>query len=292
MRILATMPGRIGDILWAMATVRAISETYGWPVDVACATSGKHYESILPLLAHQPYIAETACLADWCPREDGPDPFTPREPPPTAYDAGRYDQVFHLGYAGWPTPDLARDLYDRFDRQYTAGVVSRAPAPLALARPWITPPYTLDPLDLVVGFTDEHFELKYGCYWLLRHRYGSWVTVAGSPRWRDEAGLSHVPWGTAAAWVASSRLFVGCCSALHVLACAIGTPVVLLEPAPARWNGIFYPYGTYGPQVTLVRGSDGQPTCDARHLIETIDRQLAQLAESPQQRQGGARCLD
>jgi hypothetical protein len=284
MRILVTFPGRIGDILWTMATVRAISETYGVPVDFACCASGKHFDSILPLLEAQSYIDRTSCLAAWQPREEGPDPFTPRVPALDAAVLQEYGAVYHLGYEGWPAPDLARDTYNRFLRLHQRQQPDQAPATLDLDRPWITPPgYVLDPTDLAWGFTDEYFELKYGLYWLLRTHYVyvpntkrplSWVNVSGSPRWKHEGGHGHTAWESAAVWIKGTRLFLGCCSALHVLACAIGTPAVLLEPAPGRWNDVFYPYGKKGPQVTLVLGSDGLPTTDARHFIETIDRML------------------
>lgn len=289
MRILVTFPGKIGDILWAMATVRAISETYGGPVDFACCAEGRHFESILPLLAGQSYIDRAWCFASWQPREGGPDPFTPRQPAMDTAIAAQYDAIYHLGYEGWPTPDLARDIYERFLQQYTAEWrVVFAPAPLDLDRPWITAPdYILDRTDLTWGMTDEHFELKYGLYWLLRTHYVyvpntakplAWVNVSGSARWRTEGGHGHTAWESAAVWISGTRLFVGCCSALHVLACAVGTPAVLVEPAHARHHDVFYPYGKEGPQVTLVMGSDGLPTCDARHCIETIDRKLAESA--------------
>jgi hypothetical protein len=70
-------------------------------------------------------------------------------------------------------------------------------------------------------------------------------------------------------------VFLGDCSAWHVLAMAMGIPVVLVEPLEARWNPIFYPLGMDGPQVTMVRGNDGNPTFDARHVADALTRALA-----------------
>jgi len=61
-----------------------------------------------------------------------------------------------------------------------------------------------------------------------------------------------------------------------VLACAVGTPCIVMEPAEARWHPIFWPYGQDGPQVRLVRGGDGRGTVDARHCRELIQAALAQ----------------
>jgi hypothetical protein len=106
---------------------------------------------------------------------------------------------------------------------------------------------------------------------------GGWQSMCGTPgsRWQTEAWHGITSWETAAGLIASSQLFLGCCSALHVLACGLGVPVVLMEPNPHRHHVNFYPYGTEGPRVTLVRGNDGQPTFDARHVLDAVRAGLA-----------------
>jgi hypothetical protein len=42
-----------------------------------------------------------------------------------------------------------------------------------------------------------------------------------------------------------------------------------MEPAEARWNDVFYPYGKID-RVRLVTGTDGRPTFDARHCMDAI----------------------
>ena len=76
----------------------------------------------------------------------------------------------------------------------------------------------------------------------------------------------------ATAWIAGAKVLLTDCSALHVLAVALGIPTVIVEPMEARWNTIFYPLGFDGPQVTIVKGLDGQPTFDARHVTETLSK--------------------
>lgn len=275
-QILCTFPGRTGDLLWALPTIRAISETYGQPVDLA--VSQKYGSGLKPLLLDQPYLGEVHVLAAWGLQETAP--ISPRIPPSldADYREDDYDRVFHLGYDGWPTPTLPEDIYMRAVTRYTRGL-----NPLDLSRPWITPPSYASGLptqDLAIGFTDEHFELKYGIYWLLRNRWSfsdppahALVNVSASPRWNSaiEGGPPPMDWETAAAWISRSRCFVGCCSALHVLAVALGVPAVIVEPAAARLQEVFWPLGFDGDRVQVVRGGDGLPTVDARHTAETIE---------------------
>lgn len=282
MSILVTFPGKHGDCLWALPTVRAISETYGEPVTLQISQT---IGSLAPLLKRQSYLAEVIVDADWCLQDTAP--VSPRRPPwilwtgdghaarYTDTEPGPYDRIVHLGYEGWPTPNLPLDVYNRANRFNTL-------TDLDLTRPWITPTYALHPTDLCVGFTDEHFELKYGLYFLLHDRFcmrsvHKTVSLSTSPRWQREANYLGFDWCSAAAWLASTKVFLGCCSALHVLACAVGTPVIMMEPNPQRHNDVFYPYGKRGPQVQLVLGGDGQPTWDSRHVGDAVEEALALL---------------
>lgn len=274
MNILCTHPGRHGDILWGLPTVRAISETYGEPVDLCLSAK---YGSLKNLIQRQEYIREVSVHDRWDIQESAP--VQPRIPPHSeAIGQPTYDEIFHLGYAGWPTPDLPRDIYNRANRFNTL-------ASLDLDRPWITAPLSLPAATVTLGFTDEWFELKYGIYWLLRNAFiaadngidhYAVVSISTSPRWKQEAQHSGFDWESAASWIAASQLFVGCCSALHVLARAIGKSVICLEPNPQRHQDLFYPYGKTGP-VQLLLGNDGLPTFDARHLIDAIQAKLQEI---------------
>ncbi|MDE2106837.1 MAG: hypothetical protein KGL39_57005, partial [Patescibacteria group bacterium] len=149
-------------------------------------------------------------------------------------------------------------------------------------RPWIVSPIyeKLPPASIAVGFTDEWFELKYGIYFLLYKRFCKRadyrvVSISDSPRWRTEADHGGMSWEAAAGWLGKAKVFVGCNSALHVLACAVGTPkVVILEPAEARHNDVFWPYGKKGPRVYGNFGGDGQLSFDARHLVDLVETLL------------------
>lgn len=270
MTVLCTFPGKHGDLLWALPTVRAISELYAVPIDLQI---GWRVGSLAELIQRQPYIGHVDVDAQWVTQDTAPpSPYRPPMTPPG------YDRVFHLGYDAWPSPDLPHDIYRRFLEQlgdsYSIDVLD--PPILDLITPWIKSPYALPQTDVCLGFTDEYFELKYGLYMLLHQQLKHYVNLSTSPRWKDEGGQSGYTWLSAAAWLGTTKVFLGCCSALHVLACAMGVPVVIMEPSEPRWNEIFYPYGKVGPQVWLVNGGDGRPTWDARHVLGSIEATLEQ----------------
>lgn len=277
-RILATFPGKHGDLLWALPTVRAVSEAVGAPVDLAIAGA---YRGLVSLLQQQPYLGQVEALESWVLQDTAP--VTPRVPPADGA-AATYDHVLHLGYEAWPQPYLPHDVWYRAIRLLRGtGIEMSTRVDEALRRPWITPPAhatRLPPQDYAVGFTEEHFELKVGLTTLLARRFRErqGTILSTGPRWQAEYWQGDpfgTSWETAAAWIRRSAVFVGCCSALHVLAVAIGTPAIVVEPNPHRRQDCFWPLGFDGPEVTLLRGNDGQATVDARHLADAIDAAVA-----------------
>ncbi len=263
-RILCTFPGRAGDLLWALPTVRAISESLGYPVDLQIAGE---FEGMLELLRLQPYLGHCSANPHWDMTQGWAAPMPVGTPERT------YERGIHLGYRRWPEEPLPIEVYTQC-RSTQVGL----PLPLVdLTRPWITVK-DLPARQVAVGWTDCYFELKYGLMELVfepriklsekgLHPY---TLVAPGSRWATEGGYSPTDWLEAARRIAGSEVFLGDCSALHVLAVALGKPCVIYEPMEARWNPIFYPLGKVGPQVTLVVGNDGLPTQDARHTAETL----------------------
>lgn len=289
MKVLCTFPGRYGDLLWALPTIRAISRRIGESVDLTIAGE---FSSILPLLGKQPYLGAVTADPDW--------PLHPEYRRPAQVPPG-YDAVIHLGYNGWPQRPLPFETLDCLNEELgklpwssvAARWIHNTPIQdeeLKLTEPWIAvPPHGLQP-PWVFGFSDTHFELKYGIIQLLTRKYRPVIDgaaqlppicVGRNVRWIEEGGYYPMTWVDAAQWIQSAKLFLGCCSALHVLAVAVGTPVVLMEPMEARWNPIFYPLGMDGPQVTMVRGLDGNPTFDLRHTRETMQAVMAKVIAAP-----------
>lgn len=274
--ILVTCPGKFGDILWSCATARAIAETYGEPVDFITSQA---YGSIAPLLRQQPYFNRVLVDDQWLVQDAAP--MTPRTPggekvtDPGGLFVSMAQRNFHLGYDGWPQRALPFEHW-----RLARGQQREADPTLAaveLGRSWITVARVPGVnYALSVGFSDEHFELKYGLTKLLRRRFGMTVLAPIGSRWEQEGTRVYdCNWEEAADSIVHSRVFLGCCSALHVLAVALGTPVVLMEPNPMRHNVVFYPLGKVGPQVTLVLGNDGLPTFDARAVAAMVESALA-----------------
>lgn len=268
MRILCTFPGRAGDLLWALPTLRAVSEHFGTPVDLRIAGE---FEGMVPLLTVQPYLARIRADPAWHMSDAW------QSPDRTDVIGNTYDRTYHLGYRGWPAKPLPVETQDTLALVWD---LTDGPIPeIDLARPWITvEPWTQVPHRLVVGWSDCWFELKVGLLTLLTVRpwapaFSAVVLPAAGSRWVTEQDYESVGWLEAARRIAVADVFLGDCSALHVLAVALGIPVVLMEPMEARHNAIFYPVGTHD-RVRLVRGHDGLPTCDARHVAEALAQVL------------------
>jgi hypothetical protein len=264
MTILCTFPGRHGDILWALPTVRAVSEAIHEPVDLQIAGE---FAGLAPLLAQQSYLNKVWAAPEWSLSQ-----------PECVPAIDGYDHVFHLAYQGWPLQSLPLVVEDQLRILWPdkLGPVPR----IDLHRPWIN--YKTEPdflFNVVAGFTEAWFELKLGIAVALeqllsnsRFTRFTYLTPPHS-RWTKEAppilNIYDCSWVGAARAIQNSDLFFGDCSALHVLACAMGKPVVLCEPMEGRWNDIFYPYGKIG-RVRLVIGNDDKPTFDARACAEAL----------------------
>ena len=92
-KYLATFSGKFGDILWSLPTVRAISEMLlgGEKLDMVVMPE---FQSLVPLLKAQDYIADAGVRQDWHMLHDhyGYQPWQP----PKAIEEG-YEKVWHLG---------------------------------------------------------------------------------------------------------------------------------------------------------------------------------------------------
>lgn len=277
MRILATCPGRHGDILWTLPALRALHRATGVAIDLGVAPK---YAGICPLADAQPYLTDSYPLAGWQVEETAP--MTPWQPP--VLPEG-YDRVIHLGYRGWPMQPFPYEHYWRMVEQLPPELIPKRRLDLS---PWLTrQPYAPSDQPIVaVGFTDEWLELKAGVLLALAHRFRDvtfFLLVPWQPsRWTREYGHSW-PKNVAvcpcdllnvARLVSAATVMLGCNSVQSHIATGLGVPVVMLEPASARHHPIFYPHGKDGPEVTLVKGNDGEPTFDARHVGDALAAQL------------------
>lgn len=265
-RIACTFPGKFGDLLWALPTVRAISETYDQPVNLILSD---YLAPMVDLMNEQPYIQQAVSYPVW--QIELSAPVSPRVPP----SEFNFDRIFHLGLRGWPTLSLPREILGLAEKQTPI-----KPETFDLGRPWITVQGAAHPVGLVVGFTDEHFELKVGLTTLLQidERWAGCVIAPQGSRWATERPVGGYPlhecgWLEAARLIRNADKFLGCCSALHVLSIAMGKPTVVMEPNEHRWHPIFWP-NEVGDRVHLVLGNDNRPTFDARAVRQAIEKFL------------------
>lgn len=270
MRVLCSFPGRAGDLLWALPTIRAVAEHFKAPVDLLIAGE---FAGMIPLLTQQVYLGAVHADPAWT--------LTPPadwNPPEVVVEyAGEYDRTYHLGYRGWPAKPLP------FETQDTLACVwnleDGAIPEIDLGRAWITStPWSQVPHRLCIGWSDCWFELKVGLLTLLGQpqwdaAYTGFLLPPAGSRWVTEMPYEPVGWLEAAQRIAAAEVFLGDCSALHVLAVALGKPVLLVEPMEARHNDIFYPLGKTG-RVRLLTGNDGLPTHDARHCADALKEML------------------
>lgn len=284
MKVLCTMPGKYGDVLWSLPTARALADAVGEPVDFMV---GGGYASILPLLKAQPYIGTVGAPSSW--EVQNTAPMTPVEPPSTIMnlvgpaDGHQYDLVLHLGYRQWPAQLLPLEILTGATRRMEdRDLANKVVGGFTLQKPWIEP--LLDQVHpsfmVVVGFTDEYAELKAGLIHALHNALGAdevlTLVPPGGGRLCTEWLLPSkdleyhlADWESATRWISASKVFVGCLSSQAVLAAALGKPRVLVEPNPNRHHPIFQHWDT-----PLVKGNDGKPTFDARAMVVAVREKL------------------
>jgi hypothetical protein len=273
MKILCTFPGKIGDALWSLPTVRAISRHFSQPVDF-CMSKKYGQAGLMKLIQEQDYISKAFVLDSW-EITDEQHHMIPREP-----EVQGYDKVFHLGYNGWPSCELAKYVYEATAESYQE--LSMLPTQLDMS-PWITLESSANSMlfpYIFVGWNQEWIELKMGLTAMLTKAVPLplyFVCHADGMRHAEFPEIKHAFIGgvdmySAADVMARANFYLGDLSAQWVLACAMGKPCVVMEPSEARWNPIFWWDGD--GRNTLVRGGDGKPTFDARHVADEVKKEL------------------
>lgn len=269
MPIVVTQPGKLGDLIWSLATVKRLTEIHETRAILITTT---YCQNAVPFIKAQPYIKDVIVAGGWkitgdCP---GNQPWMP--PPSTLMQ--RYGEwtfrpqspreTFHLGFPEWPSPTLLEDPARRH------GVI------LGASEPWLTLPNRSDQTTGVsIAFTDEYAEAKAGITYALikacraRNRKNRSLNVllnAGS-RMASEFGFTFLPCDflMAARSIAASKLWVGCKSVWRVVAYGLGIPTLVVEPSPPRWQSVFDP-----PPVKLWR-EHIYHGFDAREVVARMD---------------------
>lgn len=278
-----TLPGKLGDILWAMPTVRAIARLKNQPIDIYLP---RQFDGIAELLMLQSYVNRVFSVSEyrWPIRMESPIiPWAPE---------GFGSEVFHLGHARWPASPLYQQYKDNFVERYpdhAFGVLKHFDM-----KPWIEAPRSLERCQscysgiprnsniIFYGAGQDWIELKMGVLATLNKGLigddDLAIQLVDQPGGRQQefAGFldGEYVWFDTGGWMETAHLmdhcdsYVGCCAAQWVLACGIGLPCIMFDPAEGRHHSIFWWDG--GGRNVKVLGGDGRPTWDARHVADAI----------------------
>lgn len=265
--ILCTFPGKYGDILWALPTVREISRITGQKVDFYLMP---YYENLVPLLQCQPYIETAGVIGNWVRTHSnfGDQPWKAPEGHiiqmlnDTDFGEKQYKSTWHLGYRAHPgvtAPDMPLIDFIAFQQ----GIQMKPPIV-----PFMEAPDDVDGLAKQVAFTSggiadivKHNDLV---TYAFNDQYEKMKNIFFQDLWLEmkDSGieffnLNHVHWKEAAWLLKNSLMYVGDRSACWVMATGLGKKAITFEPHPAR-----HPRGRlgkvfgcpYGQEVALPFG--------------------------------------
>lgn len=280
-----SLPGKAGDILWAMPTVRAISKMLGQPLDVYLPAE---FKRLAGLLRAQPYVEAVYAVA----QEQWPIEMTGPIQPWAMPGAGK--EVFHLGHTEWPETILPFQYLLNFERRY--GPEFETLSLKGFMDPWIEVPEDLgdfacpsceghadfnSPDTIFFGCNQDWIELKMGVLVALlastnSMTYYQLVDMPGGrhKEFADILCISDEAWFDSGSWLETAHLmkhcgyYVGGLAAQWVLACAMGIPCIVFDPAEGRHHPIFWWDGDGRNKKVL--GGDGKPTWDARAVVEAV----------------------
>lgn len=264
MSLTVTYSAKVGDCLWALATVRRMAQLHKGRVNMVVS---KYLAPLVPLLRAQPYIADAWHVEDWVVEFTAP--ATPVVPP----NADRYEgAVFHLGMTSWPTPTIIEDHARRM-------AVSVDPW-----EPWITPignSGMSKAKPIGIAFTAEWFELKAGLVMALLKAFPEqqfYMLTYPEDRMAKEVTFpfrSLLPIYTGISgmsdWLSGCQLVVCCKSMARVMALGMGVPTVVVEPSTPRHNPVFDPPGA-SPREIIQNGFD------AREMVQNVEIMLGRLS--------------
>jgi hypothetical protein len=217
MNMLCTIPGKYGDLLWALPTVRELyminSGNVGYDTDNDSEVTEVHvgimpqYRSLLPLLNAQSYIDKAFVIENWiC----------------TGSHAG--DQPWEAPIPMVGHPSRNQPLIDFIAGQQ--GIQLTKPIP------FISVPSNINLLKPYVAyaFNGSMMELKDPFIQRVKEELKDILFI----------DVSALPWLNAATIISNSVAFIGCRSANYVLACGLGKKVFVYEPNTSRSiNGLW-----------------------------------------------------
>jgi hypothetical protein len=225
--VLCTFPGKYGDILWSLPTVREISRLTGGPVDFFVMP---YYDNMKELFECQTYIDKTGSFKEWL-RKGSDYGDQPWQPPKHLEEP--YRQHWHLGYRAHPgvsAPEMPLVHFTAFQQ----GIQLHQP---------VVPFIEVDD-DLDFAIMDRHMEAMRQnriVSYAFNDQYQRQKNIFFQDLWKAMMGtgveflnLNMVGWKEAAWMIKSSFVYVGDRSACWVLATGMGKKTITFEPHPMR----------------------------------------------------------
>lgn len=269
MNILCTFPGKIGDILWSLATVKEISLQNDRRVDMAIMPQ---YLDLIPLLNMQSYIRRAFVIPNWKIEHSmwGDQPWeAPWSGCVLEDDVVEYDQKFHLGYRQHPPRGVP--LID-FIAQQQGLTLTQPVIPFIEARVSGHQPASVVPRYIAYAFNAEYADLKTYVRDKVRDTFPAIELI----------DTTQLPWPEAARKLKSESCYcyIGCRSSNHVLANGVGQKnIIIYEPHPNRNGG-----GGFGSTFTCPYNKEVEfslntpPEAVAEQAVDYI-RQLVKEKE-------------
>ena len=222
MKILTSMPGKFGDILWSLATVKHISNYYKTPVTFMIMPT---YFSLRPLLESQSYIDKVLVNDEWlCTGSPhGDQPFLPQNSNAIEWE---YDVVHHLGYRYHPgIMYQGKAVIDFLAFQH--GLLLEEPV-----CPFIE--VKSEPGNCIAYAFNPEYPNEKKRFWDIVN------STCGLP----VVDVTKLPWHAAAEVINSAMCFIGDRSSNYVMAHGVAQKnIFIFEPNPSRdslaFNNVF-----------------------------------------------------
>lgn len=278
--ILCTFPGKFGDILWALPTVREISQITSQKVDFYVMP---YYENLMGLLSCQDYIDTPGVIGNWVRTHSNfgdqpwkaPEGITLQRVGDREVIEKKYKQIWHLGYRAHPgvtAPDMC--LVDFI--AYQQGLQLSQPIV-----PFMDVDDDVEGLHLQTTFADGSFmdlvRKNNIIAFAFNDQYAQMKDLFFKALWLEMRGtgieffnLNNVVWKEAAWILKNSLAFIGCRSACWVMATGLGKQTITYEPHPAR-----HPRGKLGRVFSCPYGKEtslpfGLPPAECSKVAKSL----------------------
>ena len=215
-RILCTFPADFGDIIWSLATTKALSLQMGYKFDFCC---GDACSSLIPMISAQSYIDKAFFVSGW------PEVIeiqtgvmmSNRAWEIPAEHCSQYDTVLNLGYQDFPNQQVIDFIADQQGLKL------------------------VDPIPFLQVNGKDNSTIAYGFSNFRTDLVDRFMKALRALCWKYEfRDVTTMPWLEAASWIKNAKGFVGSRGSNGALAHGVGQQnIFLYEPALERHDSIW-----------------------------------------------------